>query len=332
MSENVLEVKNLRTTFHTFSGDVQAVRGTSFYIEKGESIGIVGESGCGKSVSMLSIMHLLDDNAKMHADEILFDGRNIAGITTNEMRKINGNEIGMIFQDPMTSLNPVFTVAQQIMDPLMRHLKLNKKQAKEKALEMLKIVGIPSPEERLKQYSHELSGGLRQRVMIAIAMCCNPKLLIADEPTTALDVTVQAQVLELMAQMRKEFNTAVIMISHDLGVISTLCSRVIVMYGGIVVEEGLIDDLFYHTAHPYTAGLLESIPKTNGEKLVPIYGTPPDLLNPPQGCPFAARCKHTMKICEQAMPPKYSLDEHHYCYCWLHHPSVIARKGEVKLR
>lgn len=327
----LLEVKNLRTTFRTISGDVQAVRGTSFYVNKGESIGIVGESGCGKSVSMLSVLHLLEDNAVTEADEILFDGRDISRFTTKEMRKLNGHEIGMIFQDPMTSLNPVFTIEQQIRDPLMRHLGLSKQEARERALKMLQVVGIPSPESRLKQYSHELSGGLRQRVMIAIAMCCNPKLLIADEPTTALDVTVQAQILDLMKHMKEEYKTAVILISHDLGVISTLCSRVIVMYGGVIVEEGLIDDLFYRTAHPYSAGLLASIPKGDGEKLIPIEGTPPDLLNPPKGCPFAARCKHAMKICREAMPPKYSLSGNHYCHCWLHHPSVKAKKGKVKL-
>ncbi|MGN0353685.1 MAG: ABC transporter ATP-binding protein [Muricoprocola sp.] len=330
-SKVLLDVKNLHTIFHTLSGDVQAVRGTSFYVKEGESIGIVGESGCGKSVSMLSVLHLLDDNAEMHVDEILFDGRDISKYSTKEMRKLNGHEIGMIFQDPMTSLNPVFTIEQQIRDPLMRHLGLNKKQARERALQMLQVVGIPSPENRLKQYPHELSGGLRQRVMIAIAMCCNPKLLIADEPTTALDVTVQAQILDLMKTMKTEYKTAVIMISHDLGVISSLCSRVVVMYGGLIVEEGLIDDLFYRTAHPYTAGLLESIPKGDGSRLIPIEGTPPDLLNPPKGCPFAARCRYAMKICREVMPPKYSLDENHYCHCWLHHPSVKAKKGEVKL-
>ncbi|MCC8066469.1 MAG: ABC transporter ATP-binding protein [Clostridiales bacterium] len=330
-SAKLLEVKNLRTTFHTMSGDVQAVRGTSFYVSEGESIGIVGESGCGKSVSMLSILHLLDDNARLEAEEILFDGNDISKFSTKEMRKLNGKEIAMIFQDPMTSLNPVFTIEQQMRDPLMRHLGLNKQQAREKALQMLETVGIPSPESRLKQYPHELSGGLRQRVMIAIAMSCSPKLLIADEPTTALDVTVQAQILDLMKQMKEQYGMAVILISHDLGVISSLCSRVIVMYGGLIVEEGQIDDIFYRTAHPYTAGLLESIPKGDGSRLMPINGTPPDLLNPPVGCPFAARCKYAMKLCAKEMPPAYTLDENHYSCCWLHHPSVKAKRGSVKL-
>lgn len=332
MKENrILEVRNLRTTFQTMSGEVQAVRGTSFHVDKDESVGIVGESGCGKSVSMLSVLHLLDDNARMEADEILFEGEDISKYSTAKMRKLNGLKIGMIFQDPMTSLNPVFTIEQQMRDPLMRHLKMTKKEARTKIIEMLTMVGIPSPESRLKQYPHELSGGLRQRVMIAIAMCCNPQLLIADEPTTALDVTVQAQILDLMKQMKEKYGTAVILISHDLGVIASLCSRVIVMYGGLIVEEGVIDDIFYRTGHPYTAGLLESIPKENGEKLVPIYGTPPDLLNPPKGCPFAARCKYAMKVCTQAMPPRFYDGTDHYSCCWLHHPSVVEKHGEVKL-
>ena len=230
----ILEVKNLRTTFQTMSGEVQAVRGTSFHVNEGESVGIVGESGCGKSVTMLSILHLLDDNARMEAEEILFEGEDISKYSTTRMRKLNGLKTGMIFQDPMTSLNPVFTIEQQMRDPLMRHLKMSRKEAREKILEMLSVVGIPSPENRLKQYPHELSGGLRQRVMLAIAMCCNPRLLIADEPTTALDVTVQAQILDLMKQMKEKYKTAVILISHDLGVISSLCSRVIVMYGGVI--------------------------------------------------------------------------------------------------
>ena len=288
------------------SNVVSVMNGTDSYLDK---------AGIGDYVVIS-----MGADSKASIDEIL-----------HEMESIRGNHVSMIFQDPMTSLNPVFTIEQQIRDPLMRHLGYTKEQARERALEMLQVVGIPSPESRLKQYPHELSGGLRQRVMIAIAMCCNPRLLIADEPTTALDVTVQAQILDLMRKMKDDSKTAVIMISHDLGVISSLCSRVIVMYGGLIVEEGLIDDLFYRTAHPYTAGLLASIPKGDGEKLVPINGTPPDLVNPPKGCPFAARCRYAMKLCEECMPPRYDLDSHHYCHCWLHHPSVEAKKGKVKL-
>lgn len=331
MNEKLLEVKNLHTSFTTDAGTVQAVRGVSFYVDKGESLGIVGESGCGKSVSMLSVMRLLDDNASMTADAIILDGENLADKPVREMRKIQGNDIGMIFQDPMTSLNPLFTVGEQIRNPLMRHMKLSKKAANERALKMLELVGIPSPAKRLKQYPHELSGGMRQRVMIAIAMCCDPKLLIADEPTTALDVTIQAQILELMGEMKERYDMSVILITHDLGVISSLCSRVIVMYGGLIMEEGTVDDIFYRTGHPYSAGLLASIPKQNREKLVPIVGTPPDLLNPPQGCPFAARCSHAMRLCKACRPELTEIGPGHKSACWLHNRSVKAQKGEVKL-
>ena len=238
MEDTILEVENLRTSFATDAGSVQSVRGITFHVGKGESLGIVGESGCGKSVTMLSIMGLLEDNASRQANALLFDGEDLLKKSPREMRKIQGNRIGMIFQDPMTSLNPLFTVGEQIRGPLMRHQKLSRKEAEKKALVMLEAVGLPSPERRLKQYPHELSGGMRQRVMIAIAMCCKPELLIADEPTTALDVTIQAQILELMAHMKNEFNTSVILITHDLGVISSLCTRVIVMYGGLIMEEG----------------------------------------------------------------------------------------------
>ena len=331
MEDTILEVENLRTSFATDAGSVQSVRGITFHVGKGESLGIVGESGCGKSVTMLSIMGLLEDNASRQADALLFDGEDLLKKSPREMRKIQGNRIGMIFQDPMTSLNPLFTVGEQIRGPLMRHQKLSRKEAEKKALVMLEAVGLPSPERRLKQYPHELSGGMRQRVMIAIAMCCKPELLIADEPTTALDVTIQAQILELMAHMKNEFNTSVILITHDLGVISSLCTRVIVMYGGLIMEEGKIEDIFYRTGHPYTAGLLASIPKRTKEKLVPIFGTPPDLLNPPKGCPFAARCSHAMKLCAAHQPPFYHLGNGHVSACWLHNESVKARIGEVKL-
>ena len=331
MEDTILEVENLRTSFTTDAGSVQSVRGITFRVGKGESLGIVGESGCGKSVTMLSIMGLLEDNASRQADALLFGGEDLLKKSPKEMRKIQGNRIGMIFQDPMTSLNPLFTVGEQIRGPLMRHQKLSRKEAEAKALAMLEAVGLPSPERRLKQYPHELSGGMRQRVMIAIAMCCKPELLIADEPTTALDVTIQAPILELMAHMKNEFNTSVILITHDLGVISSLCTRVIVMYGGLIMEEGNIEDIFYRTGHPYTAGLLASIPKRTKEKLVPIFGTPPDLLNPPKGCPFAARCSRAMKLCAVRQPPFCDLGNGHISACWLHNESVKARMGEVKL-
>ena len=333
-SENkyLLEVNNLKTSFHTSDGIVRSVRGITFHVEREESLGIVGESGCGKSVTMLSIMRLLEDTAKLEADSILFDGEDLVKKTKKEMRPIQGNRIGMIFQDPMTSLNPLFTVGEQIKNPLKRHQKLTSKEAEKKAIQMLEMVGIPDPAKRIRQYPHELSGGMRQRIMIAIAMCCEPKLLIADEPTTALDVTIQAQILDLMKNLKKQYHSSIILITHDLGVIAGVCTRVIVMYGGLIMEEGTTEDIFYHTAHPYTAGLLASIPKNTKEKLIPITGTPPDLLNPPKGCPFAARCRHAMKICKEVQPEFTQLSEKHRAACWLLHPVVKQKLGEVSIR
>ena len=324
MAEHILEVKNLHTSFHTDAGVVQAVRGVSFYVEKGESLGIVGESGCGKSVSMLSIMRLLEDNASLEADSLTFDGQDLLHISGKDMRAIQGNRIGMIFQDPMTSLNPLFTVEEQITSPLMRHQNLKKKEAREKALRLLDAVGIPSPERRLSQYPHELSGGMRQRVMIAIAMCCRPGLLIADEPTTALDVTIQAQILELMAHMKNEYQTSVILITHDLGVIASMCTRVIVMYGGLIMETGTSDEIFYHPQHPYTKALLRAIPSTElkeGERLQAIEGLPPSLIDPPAGCPFAERCEYATEQCRKELPSYVEFSETHRAMCHL------CRKG-----
>lgn len=327
----LLDVKNLHTSFATDDGEVKAVRGVSIHVDKGESLGIVGESGCGKSVSMLSIMHLLAENADLKADSITFDGEDLLHKEIKEMRKYQGNQISMIFQDPMTSLNPLFTIKEQVCNPLIRHKKLSKKEARKRAVEVLNQVGIPDPEKRLKQYPHELSGGMRQRVMIAIAISCAPKLLIADEPTTALDVTIQAQILELMQKMKEEYHMSLILITHDLGVIASMCTRVVVMYGGLIMEEGSVRDIFYRTGHPYTLGLMESIPKHDKQRLVPIYGTPPDLLAPPKGCPFAARCKYAMKLCKEHLPELTEIGEGHRSACWLHNPSVKAKKGEVKL-
>ncbi len=327
----LLDVKNLHTSFATDDGQVKAVRGVSIHVDKGESLGIVGESGCGKSVSMLSIMHLLAENADLKADSITFDGEDLLHKEIKEMRKYQGNQISMIFQDPMTSLNPLFTIEEQVCNPLIRHKKLSKKEARKRAVEVLEQVGIPDPEKRLKQYPHELSGGMRQRVMIAIAISCAPKLLIADEPTTALDVTIQAQILELMQEMKEQYHMSLILITHDLGVIASMCTRVVVMYGGLIMEEGSVRDIFYRTGHPYTLGLMESIPKHDKQRLVPIYGTPPDLLAPPKGCPFAARCKYAMKLCKEHLPELTEIGEGHRSACWLHNPSVKAKKGEVKL-
>ena len=320
MEDTILEVENLRTSFATDAGSVQSVRGITFHVGKGESLGIVGESGCGKSVTMLSIMGLLEDNASRQADALLFDGEDLLKKSPREMRKIQGNRIGMIFQDPMTSLNPLFTVGEQIRGPLMRHQKLSRKEAEKKALVMLEAVGLPSPERRLKQYPHELSGGMRQRVMIAIALACEPKLLIADEPTTALDVTIQAQILELMMELKEKLGMAIIMITHDLGVVASMCDRIAVMYAGKVVEYGTTEDIFYNPSHEYTKGLLRSIPKLNEKehsRLVPIEGSPVDMLNPPAGCPFAPRCDSCMKICLRQMPEYTDISDVHYSACWL---------------
>lgn len=325
MSEHLLEVKNLRTNFATGGGIVQAVRGVSLYVDAGEFIGIIGESGCGKSVSMMSVMQLLADNAAVRADAILFDGMDLQKQSRKQMRKLLGSSIGMIFQDPMTSLNPLYTIGNQLMEPLRQHQRMTRAAAKARALEMLRLVGINEPEKRLKQYPHELSGGMRQRVMIAIAMCCTPKLLIADEPTTALDVTIQAQIMELMAELKDKFSTATILITHDLGVIASVCSRVMVMYGGKIMEEGSVEDIFYAPGHPYTEGLLRSVPGDGSgsrEKLIPIPGSPPDLMNPPVGCPFAARCPKAMRICSMAPAELTELGPNHRAACWLHHPQV----------
>lgn len=331
MSEHLLEVKNLRTHFRTTGGIVQAVRGIDFYVDAGEFIGIIGESGCGKSVSMLSVLHLLEDNAAVRADKIEFDGVDLLVKSRKQMRRILGNHIGVIFQDPMTSLNPLYSVGNQLTEPLIRHHKMTRKRATARALEMLQLVGINEPERRLKQYPHELSGGMRQRVMIAIAMCCNPKLLIADEPTTALDVTIQAQILELMSNLKEMFATATILITHDLGVVAGVCSRVMVMYGGQIMEEGSTEDIFYHPKHPYTEGLLRSVPRDGSgikEKLVPIPGSPPDLMDPPAGCPFAARCPKAMKICNVAPARLTDLAPGHRSACWLLHPQLTGSRPD----
>ncbi len=325
MSEHLLEVKNLQTNFRTGGGIVQAVRGVDLYVDAGEFLGIIGESGCGKSVTMMSILHLLEDNAAVRAETIKFNGVNLQEQSKKQIRKLLGSQIGMIFQDPMTSLNPLYTIGNQLTEPLRQHLNMSRSEASKRAVEMLQLVGINEPEKRLKQYPHELSGGMRQRAMIAVAMCCNPKLLIADEPTTALDVTIQAQIMELMADMQKRFSTATILITHDLGVIASVCTRVMVMYGGKIMEEGSVDDIFYRPAHPYTEGLLRSVPNDgtgSKEKLIPIPGSPPDLMNPPAGCPFTARCPKAMKICALAPAQLQDVGPDHRAACWLLHPQA----------
>ncbi|MDF2546727.1 MAG: transporter ATP-binding protein [Anaerosolibacter sp.] len=319
-NEKILEVKGLRTSFFTHVGEIKAIRGVSFNLDKGEAIGIVGESGSGKSVTSLSVMGLLQYPGRVIDGEIHFKGQDLTKKSDKEMQSIRGNEIAMIFQDPMTSLNPVYTIGDQIMEAIRRHQGLNKHEAREKAIEMLKLVGIPSPEKRVDNYPHEFSGGMRQRAMIAMALSCEPSLLIADEPTTALDVTIQAQILELMKDLKDKINTSIILITHDLGVVADVCSRIVVMYGGLIMEEGSTDDIFYNPKHPYTWGLLKSIPRLDlneKKRLVPIEGSPPDLLKPPKGCPFAARCPYAMKICMEQLPEYYQVDENHRSLCWL---------------
>lgn len=316
----LLEVKNLKTYFYTEDGVVKAVDGVSFYVNEGETVGLVGESGCGKSQTSLSIMRLISHPGKIADGEIYFNGQNLLGLSDNEMRKIRGNDISMIFQEPMSSLNPVFTVGFQISEALMLHHGLSKDEARKKAVEMLRLVGIPEPEKRVDEYPHQMSGGMRQRVMIAMALSCNPKLLIADEPTTALDVTIQAQILDLMRDLRRKFNTSIIMITHDLAVIAEMADRVIVMYTGKIVEEAPVRQLFKNPSHPYTQGLINSIPKLHmeSERLEAIGGTVPNPLNLPPGCRFANRCKYAKDICRQKEPPVVEIESDHRVACWLH--------------
>lgn len=320
MSEKLLEIKDERLSFFTPAGEVKALNGVSFSMEEGEVLGIVGESGSGKSVTAYSVMGLTAYPGKLIGGTINFNGHQIDKMSEKEMRKIRGNEVSIIFQDPMTSLNPVYTIGNQITEVICLHTGKSKKEAHDRAKELLELVGINEPAKRLKQYPHELSGGMRQRVMIAIALACEPKLLIADEPTTALDVTIQAQILELMQELRKKLGMSIIMITHDLGVVASMCERIAVMYAGHIVEYGTADEIFYEPKHEYTKGLIKSIPKLNvqeTERLIPIEGQPVDLLNPPAGCPFAPRCANCMKICLREMPPKTELSDTHYSHCWL---------------
>ena len=322
MSEKILDVKNLHVYFDTYAGVVKAIRDVSFHVNKGESLAIVGESGSGKSVTVQTVMKLIPmPPGRIASGEILFKDRDIVKMNEAEMRKIRGGEIGMIFQDPMTSLNPTMTVGKQIAEGIMMHQKVSHKEAMAKALEMLKAVNIPNPEERLNSYPHQFSGGMRQRVVIAIALACNPDLLIADEPTTALDVTGQAQILDLKNELKSKMNTAIILITHDLGVVADLAERVIVMYGGEIMEEASVHDIFKDPKHPYTWGLIKSIPRLDidreKEKLSSIDGTPPDLFNPPVGCPFAPRCEYAMEICKKEKPGMINGGNNHRVSCWL---------------
>ncbi|MEG0177981.1 MAG: ABC transporter ATP-binding protein [Oscillospiraceae bacterium] len=330
MSDYLVEIKNERLSFFTPAGEVKALNDVSLHLSEGEVLGIVGESGSGKSVTAYSLMGLTAYPGRIIGGTIDFNGHRINDMSEKEMRKIRGNEESIIFQDPMTSLNPVYTVGNQIEEVIRLHTDKNKKQATERACELLTLVGINEPEKRLKQYPHELSGGMRQRIMIAIALACEPKLLIADEPTTALDVTIQAQILELMVELKNKLGMAIIMITHDLGVVANMCDRIAVMYAGKVVEYGTVDDIFYAPKHEYTKGLLRSIPKLTEKehtKLIPIDGSPVDMLNPPKGCPFAPRCEKCMKVCLRAMPPETAITDVHYSSCWLLQKDELQNNG-----
>ncbi len=320
MSEKLVEIRNLKTHYFTEDGVVRAVDGVNLYIKRGETLGVVGESGCGKSVTSLSIMRLIPNPpGKIVDGEIIFEGEDLIKKSEAEMRKIRGNDISMIFQEPMTSLNPVYTIGDQISEAIQLHQGLSYKEATDKAVEMLRLVGIPLPERRVKEYPHQLSGGMRQRVMIAMALSCNPKLLIADEPTTALDVTIQAQILELMKKLKKELGMAIMLITHDLGVVAEMCERVVVMYAGKVVEEGEAVNIFKSPLHPYTEGLLNSIPRMDEdvEKLHVIEGVVPNPLHLPEGCRFNPRCPYAIDKCREAQPPLEQVSPGRWVACFL---------------
>ena len=315
----LLEVKELRTSFFTDAGEVKAVDGISFQLDRGKVLGIVGESGSGKSVTAYSIMQILAPTGKIIGGSVKLDGQELVNAGEKVLRTVRGNKVSIIFQDPMTSLNPTYTVGHQLMEAILLHTNRNKQQARERALEMLRLVNINQPEKRLKQYPFELSGGMRQRVMIAMALACEPDILIADEPTTALDVTIQAQILDLMRDLQKQLGMAIIMITHDLGVVAQMCDEVVVMYAGSICEQGTADEIFYNPRHEYTKGLMRSIPTadTKGQRLQPITGTPIDLLNMPAGCPFAPRCESAMKVCLTQRPERMLINDDHMATCWM---------------
>ena len=333
MSEHLVDIKNLRLSFFTPAGEVKALNDVSLYLDEGEVLGIVGESGSGKSVTAYSIMGLTVDPGKIVGGTVEFNGHRIDQLGERELRKIRGKEVSIIFQDPMTSLNPVYTIGSQIEEAIRLHTDKTKAEAVERATELLRLVGINEPEKRIRQYPHELSGGMRQRVMIAIALACEPKLLIADEPTTALDVTIQAQILDLITELKQKLRMAVILITHDLGIVSAMCDRIAVMYAGKVVECGTTDDIFYRPRHEYTKGLLRSVPNISdkeSKRLIAIEGTPVDLLNPPAGCPFAPRCPSCMKICLREMPPYHDYSDLHSSACWLYEKAEFEGGGKEK--
>lgn len=318
--KRLLEVKDLRVSFFTPVGEVKAVGGISYGLNYGEVMGIVGESGSGKSVEAYSIMGLLQSPGRVVGGSITFDGEDVLAFDNKQIQDFRGNKVSMIFQNPMTCLNPVYTVGNQLIEAIRCHKKVTGAEANARAIEMLELVGINNPERRMGQFPHEFSGGMRQRVMIAMGLICDPKLLIADEPTTALDVTIQAQIIELMKAIQKKTQMAIVFITHNLGVVAEICDQVSVMYAGKIVEQGKVDDIFYNPHHPYTLGLLRSMPRVDAEeyeRLIPIEGTPVDMLNPPTGCPFGPRCQHCMKICLRQEPPRIDLGGGHTVACWL---------------
>ena len=335
--EKILEVKDLHVTFSTYGGTVKAVRGVDFHLNKGETLAIVGESGCGKSVTSNAIMRLIPDPpGKISAGTIMFKGRDLTKRSEKEMRSIRGVDISMIFQDPMTALNPTLTIGTQLMEGLRQHQNVTGDAAVKKALEMMTLVGIPNPKERMKQYPHQFSGGMRQRIVIAIALICEPELLIADEPTTALDVTIQAQILELFDKIQATTGVSIILITHDLGVVAKIADRIAVMYAGKIIETGTKREIFYNPEHPYTQGLLKSVPRLDlqGEKLTPIDGTPPDLFSPPKGCPFTARCSFAMEVCDKVYPADSTISRSHKVNCWLQDSrakKLLAEAAEAKM-
>jgi oligopeptide transport system ATP-binding protein len=333
--QSLLEVRDLRVSFSTYAGEVQAVRGVSFDLRRGDTLAIVGESGSGKSVTAKSIMRLLPEaNTMIKGGEILFEGQDLLKLSQKRMQDIRGPKIAMVFQDPMTSLDPTMKIGRQITESLKEHLGLSGQRARERAIELLTLVGIPNPEERVKQYPHQFSGGMRQRVVIAIALACDPQILIADEPSTALDVTIQAQILELLRELQEQLGMSVILITHDLGVVAHTAHRVAVMYAGKVVETGTLREIFYNPQMPYTWGLLASIPLPTADRsqeLIPIPGSPPDMHDPPKGCPFTPRCPYAMRICAEEMPEYTTFSSEHKAACWLHHPMAPNVEPPVRV-
>ena len=335
-NDQLLRVRDLKVSFKTYAGEVQAVRGVSFDLRQGETLAIVGESGSGKTVTAKSLMRLLPEaNTMIKGGEAIFEGQDLLKLSEKQMQKVRGSRIAMVFQDPMTSLDPTMKVGKQIEESLKKHLGLSGQRARERAVELLTLVGIPNPEGRVRQYPHQFSGGMRQRVVIAIALACDPQILIADEPTTALDVTIQAQILDLLRELQERIGTSIILITHDLGVVANIADRVAVMYAGKVVETGTLREVFYDPQMPYTWGLLASIPLPTADRsqeLIPIPGSPPDMLDPPKGCPFTARCPYSMRICAEEMPEYTTFSAEHKAACWLHHPMAPNVEPPVRVR